>query len=124
MASGLCFSDRPWNNLDDTEVKLLRIKMVQNLLSSIVIKDGTPEAHVIQDSQEVFGRKPSGEANRTTDNMQHLLNRIDSKLTQLTRQRLKLAPKLVPKPGPQKVPQPKTQGGSTQSCARTSCTTS
>ena len=38
--------------------------MVQNLLSRIVIKDGTPEAQVIQDSHEVFGRKPYGEANR------------------------------------------------------------
>ena len=81
--------------------------MVRNLLSRIVTKDGTPEAQVIQDSQELFGRKHSGEANRMRDSMQHLLNRTDTKLTQLTRQRPKPAPKPRSKPGPQRVPKPK-----------------
>ena len=87
------FPDRPWNNPDDTEVKILGVKIVPNLLSRIVINDGTPEVQVIHDSQEVFGTKPSGEAKRMRDSMQHLLNRIDTKLTQLTRQRPRPAPK-------------------------------
>ena len=101
------FPNRAWNNCDDTEVKIVGVKMVRNLLSHIVIKDGTPQAQVIHDSQEVLGTKPSGEANRMRDSMQHLLNRIDTKLTQLTRQRPKLAAKTKPKPGPQSVPEPK-----------------
>ena len=39
---------------DDTKVKILGVQMVGNLLSRIVIKDGTPESQVIQDSHEVF----------------------------------------------------------------------
>ena len=61
------FPNRPWRNPDDTKVKILGLKMVRNLLRRIVIKDGTPEGHEIKDSQEVFGKKPSAEANRITD---------------------------------------------------------
>ena len=105
------FPDRPWKNLDHTKGKTLGVKMVKNLLSHIVIKDGTPEARVTQDSQEVFGTKPSGEANRMRDIMQHLLNRIETLLTQLTRQRPKPTPKPTPKPGPQMVPEPNPTTG-------------
>ena len=101
------FPERPWNNSDGTKVKILGVKMVRNQMSRIVIKDGTPEAQVMQDSQKVFGRKPSAEANRMRNSMQHLLNRIGTKLTQLTRQRPKPAPKSRPRLGPQRVPQPK-----------------
>ena len=89
--------------------------MVRSLLSPIVIKDGTPEAQVRHDSQEVFARKPSGEAKRMRDNMRHLLNLIDTKQTQLTRQPRKPARKPKPKPDPERVPEPKKkpQGGST-----------
>ena len=63
------FADRLWTNPDDLEVKILGVKMVQNLLSRIVIKDNAVVEQVIQDGQEVFGRKPSGEAHRMRDSM-------------------------------------------------------
>ena len=85
--------------------------MVRSLLSRIVIKDGTPEAQEKQDSQEVFGWKPAGEANRMRDNMQHLLNRIDTKLTQLTRQGPKPAPKTQTQAWSTKGTRTQTQGG-------------
>ena len=77
------FPARLWDMPSATTIKLLGAKMVWNLLSPIVVRDGTPLGDVADESQTVFGQLPADEANCATRFVTHLLTRLDAKIAQV-----------------------------------------
>ena len=69
------FPAHVWDMPSATTTKLLGVKMVRNLLSQIVVWDGTPIADVVNESQTVFGQLPADEANHATHSVTQILTR-------------------------------------------------
>ena len=72
--------------------------MVRNLLSPIVIRDGTPIEDVVKESRTMFGRLPTQDANHAATYVTQLLTHLDVS---------RLQAKGAVRPGPEPKPKPK-----------------
>ena len=99
-----------WDMPSATTAKLLGVKMVRNLLSPIVVRDGTPIGDVVDESQTVFGQLPADETYRATHSVTQLLFRLDAKIAQVQRPPVDGAVRPCPKPEPKPKPKPQAAG--------------
>ena len=76
------FPARLWDMPFAIAIKVVGVKMVQNLLSPIVVRNGTRVDNVVKESQTVFGRLPADEANRATHSVPQLLTHLDAKIAE------------------------------------------